>query len=128
MLYERETGGTVSEIVERVKEAAAAHQFGVLGTIDLRAKMAEKGVDFDSDCVVVEVCNPRQAKHVLEENLALATVLPCRIAVYEFQDEIVVATIQPTSLVELFGAGDALTGLAAEVEDALAAIIDEACE
>jgi uncharacterized protein (DUF302 family) len=127
MLYERETKGTVPQVVERLSAAAMEHHFGVLGTIDLKAKMADKGVSFDTDCVVLEVCNPHQAKAVLEENMVLATALPCRIAVYEFEGDIVVATVRPTALVEFYGASETLTAVALEVENSLLSIIDEAC-
>jgi uncharacterized protein (DUF302 family) len=47
----------------------ARHHFGVLGVHDLKAAMAKKGVDFCRDCRVFEICNPHQAKKVLEATL-----------------------------------------------------------
>jgi len=82
MLYTRQAGGKTSEIVERLSKAIKDNHFGILGTIDLKAKMVEKGVPFDHDCVILEVCNPKQAKKVLDQNMAVSTALPCRISVY----------------------------------------------
>ena len=50
---------------------------------DLRAKMTEKGVEFTRECRIYEVCNPQQAKKVLEKNMEISTALPRRISVYE---------------------------------------------
>ena len=74
MLYKKHTSRSVKDMLPRLENAAKEHRFGVLGTIDLKAKMTEKGVPFDRDCVILEVCNPQQAKKVLEQNLAISTL------------------------------------------------------
>ena len=128
MLYVREAKGTVAEVVERLQQATTDNKFGIIETIDLRAKMAEKGVEFDRECVILEVCNPRQAKKVLEGDMAVSTVLPCRISVYEQGGKVRVATLKPTGLVSLFEESVSLQGVAREVEEAILRIIEEACE
>ena len=45
--------------------------------------MAKKRVEFGRECLIFEVCQPQQAKKVLEENMSISTVLPCRISLYE---------------------------------------------
>ena len=67
----------------------------MLGVHDLRAKMAEKGVAFARECRIYEVCNPHQAKKVLEANLEVSTALPCRISAYEDGGKSKLATISP---------------------------------
>jgi uncharacterized protein (DUF302 family) len=126
MLYVKETTGSAKEVVERLEKAAAAHKFGVLGVHNLREKMAAKGVDFPHECLVVEVCNPMEAKSVLEANLEISTALPCRISVYEEAGRVKVATLQPTALLELFGNPE-LAPVAREVEETLVRIMDQAC-
>jgi uncharacterized protein (DUF302 family) len=97
----------------------------VLGTHDLKQKMREKGVDYDRDCLVFEVCNPMKAKRVLEENQEIATMLPCRIAAYRTDEgKTRLSTLRPTRLVELFR-GD-LQQVAGEVEETLDAIMRQA--
>jgi uncharacterized protein (DUF302 family) len=127
MLYQRAAKGSVAEVAARVEAATKANKFGVLNTIDLRAKLEEKGVAFAPACVVLEVCNPVQAKRVLEQEMALATMLPCRIAVYEQGGEVRVATLRPSALIGLFN-NAALQPVAAEVEEVLLRIIDTACD
>lgn len=125
MLYVKEAAGTVDEAVARLQEAAAANKFGVLGVIDLREKMAAKGVSFGPQCRIVEVCNPQQAKKVLEANPAISTALPCRISVYEQDGKVKVATLLPTALLELFG-NPAIRPVAQEVEAVVRRIVDAA--
>jgi uncharacterized protein (DUF302 family) len=50
--------------------------------------MAKKGVEFSKECLTYEVCNPFQAKKVLEANPSISTALPCRIAVFEEGDHL----------------------------------------
>ena len=120
-----ETDKPLAAVREALLRACAAHKFGVLGAHDLREKMREKGVEFDGECVVFEVCNPHQAKRVLEAAPDIATALPCRIAAYRTREgRTRIATIRPTALLGLFKAAG-LEPVAAEVESTLGAILRE---
>ena len=116
---------SVQEVAALLPEIVAKHKFGTLGSTDLRQKMKDKGVAFDRDCRVFDVCNPQQAKTVLERDMAVSTVLPCRISVYEEGGKTVVATVRPTALIGLFG-DRGLEAVARQVEETLTAIVDEA--
>lgn len=126
MLYVKETAGSAKEIVERIEKAAADNKFGVLGVHNLKEKMVAKGVDFQRECLVVEVCNPVKAKSVLEANMEISTALPCRISVYEEAGKVKVATLKPTALLQLFGNPE-LVPVAREIEETIVRIIDRAC-
>ncbi len=108
-----------------LETAVANHHFGVLGVHDLKAKLAAKGVAFARECRVYEVCNPQQAKKVLEANLEISTALPCRISLYEEAGRTRLATISPTALIALYPNPE-LRAVAEEVEAALVAIMKEA--
>lgn len=127
MLHVQESRGTFDQAVERLTKAVEAHKFGVLGMIDLNAKMVAKGVTFSPECRIMEVCNPQQAKTVLESNMAVSTALPCRISVHEERGKVVVATLKPTALIGQFGSPE-LEPVARDVETALLQAIDEACK
>lgn len=126
MLYVQETSGSVDEVAKKVEEATLANQFGVLGTHDLKQKMNAKGVPFDAECRVIEVCNPGQAKTVLDKNMAISTALPCRISVYQEAGKVKVATLKPTALLAMFDEPN-LGSVAKDVEEAVKRIIDTAC-
>lgn len=126
-LIQRSTSLSLDAVCERLPDVAQRHQFGVLGMHDLRAKMKAKGVDFDRECRVFEVCNPQQARDVLSQAMEISTVLPCRISVYERDGKTVLATVKPTRLLGLFGAPEAAAA-AAEVEATMARIIEETAQ
>ncbi|MDA8130777.1 MAG: DUF302 domain-containing protein [Elusimicrobia bacterium] len=124
MLHIVESSRTVAEIVEHFPKAAAAHKFGVLGQHDLRQKLKEKGIPFDRDCTVFEICSPLNAKAVLEADMAISTALPCRVAVYSEGGLTKIATLSPTMLLQVFGHPE-LKPAAEEVENVIYAIMDE---
>ena len=127
MLYTRETTGNIDAVGKRLEEAVKAHKFGVLGVIDLQAKMKEKDVDFKNACRIYEVCNPQRAKQVLEKEMSISTALPCRISVYEEGGKVKIATLLPTQTLSLFNIPD-LAPVAKEVEAAIVGMIDDAVE
>jgi uncharacterized protein (DUF302 family) len=89
--------------------------------------MAKKGVEFASPCLIYEVCNPLQAKRVLERNMRISTALPCRISVYQTEAGTELATILPTYMLEQFGSPD-LKSVAQEVEETMIQMIEEAAQ
>src|SRR5262245_63849370 len=125
MLHIVESSKPLARVIPDLEQAVARHKFGVLGVHDLKAKMAEKGVPFARECRIFEVCNPHQAKKVLEANLQVSTALPCRISVYEESGKTKLATIRPTALIGLYGTPE-LKSVAEEVEDTMVAIMAEA--
>ncbi len=127
VLYEKETTEPIEAVGKRLEEAAKAHKFGVIAVIDLKAKMADKGLEFGKACRIYEVCNPGQAKQVLEKNMSIATALPCRIAVYQDKNRVKVATMLPTQMLALFSAPE-VEPIAQDVENNIKAMIDEATQ
>jgi len=125
MLFRVKSRKTLGEVASGLEAAAQRHKFGVIAVHDLKAKMNEKGVDFDHDCLIYEVCNPHQAKKVLEANAEISTALPCRISVYSEGAGLTLATLRPTALIDLFKT-PALRAVAQEVEEVLVQIMNEA--
>jgi len=115
---------SVQEIARALPEVCARHQFGVLGSIDIRQKLQEKGLIFDRECLVFEVCNPQAAKQVLDANPAISTVLPCRISVYQENGQTRLATILPTAMLGLFPNPELKT-VAEEVERTVLQIMED---
>lgn len=125
MLYRVKSKKGLSDVARDLEAACQKNKFGVLAVHDLKAKMQEKGVDFDGDCLIFEVCNPHQAKKVLEKNAEISTVLPCRISVYREGDGVTLATIKPTAMLEMFREAG-LQPVAEEVERTIVNIMREA--
>jgi uncharacterized protein (DUF302 family) len=125
MLHIVESRKPLDQAAKDLEAAVARHKFGVLGIHDLKATMAKKGVEFARECRIFEVCNPHQAKKVLEANLEISTALPCRISVYEEGGVTKLATIKPSAMLDLYSA-PGLKGVAQEVEATIEAIMAEA--
>ncbi|MBD3177792.1 MAG: DUF302 domain-containing protein [Armatimonadia bacterium] len=126
MLYKRKAKGSIDEVSARLESAAADNQFGVLGVHNLKDKLAAKDIELGCECRIFEVCNPGQAKKVLDRDMSIANALPCRIAVYEEDGAIQVTMLQPTELLGLFGQPE-LRPVAQDVEAAMERIIETAC-
>ena len=125
MLVKLSTDKNVSEVATALPAAAQANRFGVMQVHNLKETMAKKGVAFARECMIFEVCQPQQAKEVLERNMAISTMLPCRISVYEEGGKTILATLKPTALLEIFGEQQ-LKPVAQEVENTIIKIIEEA--
>ena len=125
MVYRKTSSKTLDELDVALREAAARHKFGVLGVYDLKQTMNNKGVEFDAEVRVYEVCNPHHAKTVLLESMEVSTALPCRVSIFAAADKFDVATILPTELMKAFGTSPVMAATAAEVETAMKAMIDE---
>jgi uncharacterized protein (DUF302 family) len=125
MLYELTSGKSLEQIDAGLRDSAARHKFGIITVHDLQATMKNKGVEFSKACLVYEVCNPHQAKKVLEANGAVSTALPCRISVYEGPGGYHIATLLPTALMKMFGNPE-LEPVAKEVEDVVTEMIRDA--
>ncbi len=125
MLHVVESKKPLARVLTDLEAAVGRHRFGVLAIHDLKETMAKKGVSFARECRIYEVCNPHQAKRVLEADLTISTALPCRISVYEEGGVTKLATIKPTAMIALY-ASPGLEGVAQEVEQTLVRIMDEA--
>jgi uncharacterized protein (DUF302 family) len=125
MLFEVSTDKSVSGTADALCAAVQASHFSVMQVHDLKETMAKKGVEFAHECLIFEVCQPQQAKKVLDESMSLSTVLPCRISVYEKGGSTFLATLKPTTLLAMFNLPH-LEAVAKEVEAAIVKIMNEA--
>ena len=125
MLVKLSTNKTVSEAAAALQSAVQANHFGVMQVHNLQETMVKKGVDFERECLIFEVCQPQQAKKVLDQNMSVSTALPCRISIYEEGGKTILATLKPTTLLAMFNSPQ-LKGVAQEVEDTILKIMKEA--
>lgn len=125
MLIKLSTSKTVSEAAAALQEAVQTNHFGVMQVHNLKETMVKKGVQFAHECLIFEVCQPQQAKKVLDENMSVSTALPCRISVYEENGKTILATLKPTTLLAMFNTPQ-LKEVAQEVEDTIVKIMKEA--
>ena len=125
MLVKLFTDKTVSETAAALEAAVQANGFGVMQVHNLQETMTKKGVEFAHECLIFEVCQPKQAKKVLDENMSVSTALPCRISIFEEGGKTVLATLRPTVLLGMFNVPQ-LERVAREVEETIVKIMTEA--
>jgi len=125
MLIKVSTHKTVTEAAVALQAAVQANHFGVMQLHNLKETMAKKGVEFARECLIFEVCQPQQAKKVLDQNMSVSTALPCRISIDEEGGKTILATLKPTTLLAMLNAPQ-LEGVAQEVEAAIVKIMKEA--
>jgi uncharacterized protein (DUF302 family) len=109
--------------VEAVKRQLQNEGFGVLMTIDLKQKFAEKlGIDFQK-YTILGACDPVNAcKAILcEKNVGL--LLPCNVIVYERDGGATVAIVRPTVAMQMIENMD-LHRIALDIERRLKAVLD----
>ena len=125
MLIKLTTDKTMNQVTVALHAAIQANQFGLMQVHNLKETMTNKGVEFTRECLIFEVCQPQQAKKVLDQNMSISTALPCRISVYEEDGKTILATLKPTTLLAMFKTPQ-LEEVAQEVEDTIIKIMKEA--
>lgn len=126
MYYIVETSKTPEQAAADLAAAVARNGFGVLHVHDLGATLRSKGVAFERQCKVFEVCNPQQAASVLAADMRLNMALPCRISVYTDAGKTWIGMIRPVPMLGMLSTDPALVATAGEVERVVTRIIDEA--
>ena len=126
MYYIVETGKTVDLAVADLESAVKNHGFGVLHVHDLGNTLRSKGIAFDEQCKVFEVCNPLQAARVLATDMRLNMALPCRISVFTENGKTKIGLIKPAPMLATLSGDATLLQVAKEVEEKTILMVDEA--
>lgn len=126
MYYLVDTAKSFDQASADLESAVKRHGFGVLHVHDLGATLRSKGIAFDEQCKVFEVCNPGQAAKVLSTDMRLNMALPCRISVFTEKGKTKIGLIKPAQLLSALSQDPALVQVAREVEDKTIEMVDEA--
>ena len=125
MLYIKETRKPFAQARRDLEASVKNHGFGVLHHYDFKETLREKGFDLPNECVVLEVCNPKQACEVLRRDMTVNLALPCRISIYQDAGKTMIGMIPPASLLGLISPSAELGELAENVERITRQIIDD---
>lgn len=123
--YEASTAKTFDEAVSSITKSLAEQNFGVLWKLNFKDKLSEKGITFDKNFMIFEVCNPQKAKEVLTKHLDIGYFLPCKLVVYEDENGVKIGTVKPQNLIGMLGHED-LEDIAAEVQKVMVTAINNA--
>ena len=122
-----DTEKSVEEAIASLESALKEEKFGVLWQFSIRDKLNEKGLEFDRNYQILEVCNPVEAKRVLSENDLAGYFLPCKIAVYEHEGRTKIGLPRPSALIGMVEneSFESLRGIAQDVEKRLISCIEK---
>lgn len=126
MYYIVDTEKSFEQASADLDEAVKRHDFGVLHIHDLGTTLRSKGIEFDEECKVFEVCNPAQAAKVLSTDMRLNMALPCRISVFTDKGKVKIGMIKPVEMLAALSQEPALLQVAEEVEAKTIQMVDEA--
>jgi len=125
VIYEKSTEKNLKDTIKSLEESLKENDFGVLWQLNFKEKFEEKGLDFKDDYVVLEVCNPKQAKEIMEKNIHVGYVLPCKMVVRRENNKTYIGMTSPETLIGLFNDTE-LMQVASEVEKSLRNSIESA--
>lgn len=125
MYYIVETGKSFDQASADLDAAVKRHGFGVLHIHDLGSTLRSKGIPFDEQCKIFEVCNPGQAAKVLATDMRLNMALPCRISVFTEKGKTMIGLIKPVDMLAALSRDAALAQIAREVEEKTRQMVDE---
>ena len=120
--YEVVTDKPFEEAVASIIRSLEERKFCVW-KLNLKERLHEKGVNFESSFIFLEVCNPNQAKEILSDHPDAGYFLPCKLAVYEVKGSVVIGMARPEILINMLGYED-LKNTAAQMEEILVRVID----
>ncbi|MDN4523335.1 DUF302 domain-containing protein [Fictibacillus fluitans] len=122
--YTIEVEGTVDQNAEKLERILSEEGFGVLWSLNLKDKLEEKGLELSKNFKVLEVCNPKEAKEVLEQNEMAGYFLPCKMVVYESESKTKIGMPKPSALINMLN-DQVLQDKAKQIEDRLIAVMEK---
>jgi len=122
MVYIERSNKEVSELVELIENRVSDFKFGVLHIHNVKNTLESKGVEFENECQILDICNPNYAKLFLGEDMAMSVIMPCKISVYKDNNETFIAMNSLVKLVD--DLNPKMVNIAQEVEDTLLKLID----
>ena len=126
MYYIVESHKTFDAASNDLELAVKENGFGVLHIHNLGATLRSKGIDFQEECKVFEVCNPGQASKVLSVDMRLNMALPCRISVYTEKGKVKIGYIKPIEMLGALSNDSSLIQIANEVENSMIKMVSDA--
>jgi uncharacterized protein (DUF302 family) len=126
MYYIVESDKSFDQASADLESAVKSNGFGVLHVHDLGNTLRSKGIAFDKQCRIFEVCNPEQAAKVLSTDMRLNMALPCRISVFTEEGKTKIGFIRPVPMLSALSQDPALAQIATEVEGKIIKMVEEA--
>lgn len=123
IVFEKKTDKTIADAMASLKDHLKENSFGVLFELNFKDKLNEKGIEFADDYYILEVCNPKEAKKVLDKNIQAGYILPCKMVVRSEGENTYIGMTSPEALMNLYEQKD-LNDFAEGIEETLRNVIE----
>jgi uncharacterized protein (DUF302 family) len=90
----------LTEARAALERAPRVHRFGVLQVQNLKETLLREGLGLQRECLIYEICNSEMTKRVLDQDMSVSALLPCRVSLYEQDGQAVFAAVRPTLQLE----------------------------
>lgn len=116
-------GADIEAVDGRTRAALAAHGFGVLTEIDVKATMKKK-LDVDIPPYrILGACNPKMAHQAIGMEPRVGAMLPCNVILRKVENGVEVSAIDPVASMQAINNAE-LIGVAGQVRNLLAKVIE----
>lgn len=98
--YTVESKKKPDELIKALEAELKEEGFGVLWSFNVKEKLQEKGLEYNDNFHILEVCNPHDAKEILSLSKLAGYFLPCKVVVYEDNGKTFAGMPQPSTLMD----------------------------
>lgn len=92
MTYNVKSTKEISEVISAVEPACEKYNFALLHHYVYHEVVKDKGFPIKRKVYIYEVCQAKVAALVLTEEVQFAPFMPCRVAIYEDESNVVIST------------------------------------
>ncbi len=123
--YSKKSSLPYKESIDRITANLGKEGFGILTTIDLKETFKKKlGIEF-RNYTILGACNPTFAFKALTIEPTLGVMLPCSVAVQEYDNgEVIISAINPMETMASSIRNKELEGVAEEVSQRLSRAVE----
>jgi uncharacterized protein (DUF302 family) len=101
----------------------AAAKFGVIHMMDVKATLASKGVEIDTESRIYEICNPVRAKWLLDKDFQLVSGLPCRVSIWQGKEGVELGFIDGQAILGMITEDPEVIAYMSEVNTIIQSIV-----
>ena len=117
------TDADFEQVDQRTRNALAAHGFGVLTEIDVKATMQKKLNETMDDYRILGACNPSMAFRAIGLEPTVGAMLPCNVVLRKVDGGIQVSAIDPVASMQAID-NQELRAVAGQVRGMLADVVE----
>jgi len=124
LVYTVTTNKNFKAAVDSVVHETDVAGFRVLHIHDVQETLSKKDLSIEP-LKIIEICNAKNAYSVIQKDINLALILPCKINVYVKGGQVFISALRPLMMSKLYP-DDGLDDLVAEVDEKLKIIVEQA--